>query len=70
MAVAIWLAKRAKVIFDDRGGMEGLKRDADRIRQAVSQGGTPQSKMRAVLAALKRPASTTDQAAAVAPTTR
>jgi hypothetical protein len=56
LAMAMPFAKKAKQIFDDRGGAAGLRTDADRLRAAASQPGSPVDKARAAVSALKRPA--------------
>ena len=56
--VLTWLAKKAfeqaRKIFDRRGGIEGLKSDANRILEAAARPGTAAEKARAGLAALQR----------------
>lgn len=49
-----WAARRAKRVVDDRGGIEGLKADAARVREAASKPGSVQQKAEAAREALKR----------------
>lgn len=63
MAVAVWLANKARSVFDDRGGMEGLKGDVERVRRALSQAGTPRQMAKRALGALRRTAGIAGHAA-------
>jgi hypothetical protein len=64
------LAKRAKRIVDQRGGVESLKQDASELRDIASQPGSLRDKAKAAAAALKDPGTVGDgaEASAGAPT--
>jgi hypothetical protein len=59
--IAKQATEQAKKAFEDRGGTEGLKRDAEQLREiAQGQGSAKEKAQRAADALKKRPAETPD----------